>query len=97
MMEKIDSNNIEQLSQIPPDVQLQLCKKAALAFGYLCKMVCEKFGQEGVKIIEESFLSDSEVVSRDKLYMEENSSREVGITLIKLLATWGINRSSFLK
>ena len=96
-MGKVDSNDIEQISLIPVEVQLQLCKEAALAFGYLCKTVCEKFGQEGVKVIEENFLSGSNIMSINMPHIEESLSREVGMTLIRLLATWGINRSSFLK
>jgi len=93
-MGEINSKNTERISQIPLEVQLQICKDAALAFGYLCKTVCERFGQEGVKVIEESFLSDSNTMSKGKLHIEENHSKDVGMALIKLLASWGISKNS---
>lgn len=95
-MENIDLNN-ECVYGIPVDIQLHLCKEAARAFGYLCKTVCEKFGHEGEKIIRETFLSDSDLFKRDVPLGEENSSKEVGMTLIKLLASWGISSSSYTK
>ena len=94
MMEKIDLNNHECVSGIPVDIQLHICREAARAFGYLCKMVCEKFGQEGVKVIEENFLSDYSLLSGDTQPIEGNPSREASVALIKLLASWGIKRSS---
>ena len=55
-MEKVDSNDIEQISLIPVDVRLQLSKEATRTFGYLCKAVSEKFCQKGVKVIENNFV-----------------------------------------
>ena len=94
MMGNIDLNNKECVTEIPVDIQLHICREAARAFGYLCEMVCEKFGQEGVKVIEENFLSDSDLFSGYTQHIEGNPSREVSMTLIKLLASWGIKRSS---
>ena len=94
MMGNVDLNNNACVSGIPVDMQLQICREAARAFGYLCEMVCEKFGQEGVKVIEENFLSGSYLLSGETQRIEENPSREVCMTLIKLLALWGIKRSS---
>jgi len=96
-MGKVDSNDIEQISLIPVEVQLQICKEAALAFGYLCKAVCEAFGQEGVEVIEKNFLSGFDIMRSNIPHIEEDPSREVGMTLMKLLAIWGINKSSFFK
>ena len=91
--ETIDLHN-KCLSGIPVDIQLQICREAARAFQYLCETVCKKFGQEGVKVIEENFLSDSDLLSGETQRIEEDPSREVSMTLIKLLASWGIKRSS---
>jgi hypothetical protein len=93
-MGNINLNTNECVSGIPVDIQLQICREAARAFVYLCEMVCEKFGQEGVKVIEENFLSDSDLFSGDTQPIEGTPSREVSMTLIKLLASWGIKRSS---
>ena len=84
-------NNTEKTCQIPVDVQLQMCREAAIAFGYLCKTVCEQFGQEGINLIKENFLSGSGICNIKMPPVEENPSREVGMTLIKLLASWGIS------
>jgi len=96
-MGEINSKNTERISQIPLEVQLQICKDAALAFGYLCKTVCEAFGQEGVEVIEKNFLSGFDIMRSNIPHIEEDPSREVGMTLMKLLAIWGINKSSFFK
>jgi len=93
-MANIDTNSDKKISQVPIEVQLQLCKEVAIAFGYLCKIVCEKFGQEGVKVIEENFLSDSDLFNGDTPRIEEVPSKEVSMTLIKLLASWGVNKVS---
>ena len=60
-------------------------------------MVCEKFGQEGVKVIEENFLSDYSLLSGDTQPIEGNPSREASVALIKLLASRGIKRRSCLE
>ena len=96
-MGNVDLNNNECITGIPVDIQLQICREAARAFGYLCEMVCEKFGQEGVKVIEENFLSDSDLFSGDTQPIEGNPSREASVALIKLLASRGIKRSSCLE
>lgn len=93
-MGRVDIDNIEQISRIPVEAQLQICKEAALAFGYLCKTVCERFGQEGAKVVAENFLSDSDPFGEEMPHIKENPSKEVSMTLIKLLASWGINRGS---
>ena len=94
MMENLVPDNHECISRVPVDIQLQMCRQAARAFGHLCEVVCERFGQEGVKVIEEHFLSDSALLGEGTPYREGDLSREVSTTLIKLLASWGIRRSS---
>ena len=96
-MKKSSLNNIDKFSQIPPDVQVQLCKEVALAFRHLCKTVCVKFGHEGEKVIRGTFLSDSDLLRRETSLGEANISKEVSMTLIKLLASWGIKSDSFVK
>lgn len=96
-MREANSNNSDRTSKIPLDVQLQLCKEVALAFRNLCNTVCKKFGHEGEKVIRETFLSDSDLSVRDIPHGEESPSKEIGMTLIKLLALWGISSSSCAK
>ena len=93
-MKKANSHNIDSTSQIPLDIQAQLCREIALAFRHLCRTVCKTFGHEGEKVVKEIFLSDSNLSVRNLLHDEEIPSKELGGALIKLLASWGISSGS---
>ena len=91
----VHDNN--KTSQIPLDVQLQLCREVARAFGHLCKAVCKKFGKEGEEVVRETFFSNDYLCNREAPPHVENFPRELSTTLIKLLASWGINSGSHLE
>ena len=93
----MNSNNIASTSHISIDVQVQLCREVALAFRHLCKTVCETFGHEGEKVIRETFLSDSDLSEGNVPHSEAIFSKGIGVTLIKLLAAWGIRSGSGTK
>lgn len=85
-MAKAHVRCIDSSSQMQTGLQLDLCRELAVAFKQLCRVVCDRYGPEGEKLIRDLFLSDAHHSPGNVEQGTEDSIRRVNAALIKLLA-----------
>lgn len=86
-MAKARVYSIDTSSQLRTGLHLDLCRELAVAFRQLCRVVCDRYGREGEKLIRDVFLSDVYVPDGDAERGVENSIKRVNAALIRLLAS----------
>lgn len=85
-MAKAHERTSDSSSQLHTGLQLDLCRELAVAFKQLCRVVCDRYGHEGEKLIRDLFLSDAHHSAGTVEQGTEHSIRRVNAALIKLLA-----------